>query len=162
VLTLAAVRSATAEAGPVGVVMPHEDPIWPIRRRDDSSARRCEPRHRHRDSVAGFGTPAECGTIEPASSPHSTGRPRAGFLRETPAPRLAWRGCPPNPDICVDRDTRRRGLLMDEPAAFRCSVMLYGFMLDLDGSSGVADAERAWRIANPARNRAVDELPATS
>jgi hypothetical protein len=40
--------------------------------------------------------------------------------------------------------------------------MLYGFMLDLDGSSGVADAERAWRIANPARNRAVDELPATS
>ena len=51
------------------------------------------------------------------------------------------------------------GLLMDEPAAFRCAVMLYGFMLDLDGASGVTDAERTWRFANPARNRTIDELP---
>lgn len=51
------------------------------------------------------------------------------------------------------------GLLMDEPAAFRCAVMLYGFMLDLDGSCAVSDAQRTWRFATPAGNRTVDDLP---
>ncbi len=77
-----------------------------------------QARHRRLGSVAGFGSPAESGTIEPASPHHSTGRPIAGSLRETPAPRLAWRS------ICRRSTAPRRPLagpvvLMTQRAAGR-------------------------------------------
>ena len=52
------------------------------------------------------------------------------------------------------------GLLLDMPDAVRCAVLCYGFMLDLDRSQAVADAQRTWRFANPAQGRTVDELRA--
>ena len=51
------------------------------------------------------------------------------------------------------------GLLMAEPARLRCAVLAYGFMLDVDGSTGVENAQRVWRFANPAAGRSVDDLP---
>src|SRR6185369_8534678 len=51
------------------------------------------------------------------------------------------------------------GLLMAEPGAIACAVLAYGFMLDLDGSMGVAEAQQIWRFANPAAGKSVDDLP---
>jgi hypothetical protein len=51
------------------------------------------------------------------------------------------------------------GLLLAMPDAVRCAVLCYGYMLDLDGSQEVADAQRTLRFANPARGHAVAELP---
>jgi hypothetical protein len=42
----------------------------------------------------------------------------------------------------------------------RCGVLCYGFMLDLDGATGVADAAARYRFANPAAERRVEDLPA--
>ena len=51
------------------------------------------------------------------------------------------------------------GLLMEQPRSFRCAVLCYGFMLDLDGSTDMADAQRLWRFANPSAGKTVDDLP---
>jgi hypothetical protein len=51
------------------------------------------------------------------------------------------------------------GLLLAMPDAVRCAVLCYGYMLDLDGSQVVAEAQRTLRFANPARGHAVAELP---
>lgn len=48
-------------------------------------------------------------------------------------------------------------LLMSE--TLRCAVLCYGYMLDLDGSTGVADAQKQWGFANPAAGKSVDDLP---
>jgi hypothetical protein len=50
--------------------------------------------------------------------------------------------------------------LMD-PAhgAFRCAALCYGLTLDLDGSTAVAEAARAYGFANPAAGRSIDDLP---
>jgi len=50
--------------------------------------------------------------------------------------------------------------LMDHQPSVQCAVLCYGFMLDLDGATDVADAERTWRFTNPARGRTVKDLPA--
>jgi hypothetical protein len=62
---------------------------------------------------------------------------------------------------CSSHVANALGLLLTRPDAIRCAVLLYGFMLDLDGSHAVADAQRTLAFANPARGRRVDELPRT-
>lgn len=51
-------------------------------------------------------------------------------------------------------------LLMSNPAQLRCAALCYGFMLDLDGSTGVAEAQKVWRFANPETGESIDALPA--
>lgn len=41
----------------------------------------------------------------------------------------------------------------------RCAVLLYGYMLDLDGATGVADASRMFKFADPNAGRRIDDLP---
>jgi hypothetical protein len=41
----------------------------------------------------------------------------------------------------------------------KCAVLCYGLMLDLDASTGVADAARQWRFVNPSAGKSVDDLP---
>jgi hypothetical protein len=48
-------------------------------------------------------------------------------------------------------------LLMSETLS--CAVLCYGYMLDLDGSAGVAEAQKQWGFANPAEGKSVDDLP---
>lgn len=42
----------------------------------------------------------------------------------------------------------------------RCAVLLYGYTLDLGGSTAVADAASTFRFANPSAGSGVDDLPA--
>lgn len=42
----------------------------------------------------------------------------------------------------------------------RCAALLYGYTLDLEGSTAVADAAATFRFANPAAGRGLDDLPA--
>ena len=51
-------------------------------------------------------------------------------------------------------------LLMTSSSAFACGAFLYGYMLDLEGSTVVADAARTWNFANPNTGRGVEDLPA--
>jgi hypothetical protein len=62
---------------------------------------------------------------------------------------------------CSSHVPNALGLLLSMPAAIQRAVLCYGFMLDLDGSTGVAHAQRTWRFANPAHGRRVNELPPT-
>jgi acetyl esterase/lipase len=39
-----------------------------------------------------------------------------------------------------------------------CAVLCYGFMLDLDGSTAVADAQKQWGFANPAAGKSMDDI----
>ncbi len=43
-------------------------------------------------------------------------------------------------------------------AGLRCGALLYGFMLDLDGATGVADAARSFRFANPNAGASLNDL----
>jgi len=43
----------------------------------------------------------------------------------------------------------------------KCAVLLYGFMLDLDGATGVAEAAQMFRFTNPNAGKSIDDLPAT-
>ena len=43
----------------------------------------------------------------------------------------------------------------------RCAALLYGYMLDLDGSTGVAEAASMFRFTNPNAGRSFDDLPET-
>jgi hypothetical protein len=53
------------------------------------------------------------------------------------------------------------GLLMDEvPGSIRCAVVSYGLMLDVPGSTIVADGARTFRFVTPAAGRSVADLPA--
>lgn len=51
------------------------------------------------------------------------------------------------------------GLLMNEPG-LAGAALLYGYLLDLDGHTQVADAAAAFRFATPAAGRSVHDLPA--
>jgi hypothetical protein len=48
-------------------------------------------------------------------------------------------------------------LLMQEQLA--CAVLCYGLMLDLDGETAIADAQKQWHFANPAAGKTVDDIP---
>jgi acetyl esterase/lipase len=41
----------------------------------------------------------------------------------------------------------------------KCAALCYGFTLDLDGSTLVADAQKQWRFANPGAGKSVRDLP---
>jgi hypothetical protein len=62
---------------------------------------------------------------------------------------------------CSSHVPNALGLLLAMPDVVRSAVLCYGFMLDLDGSQAVADAQRTWRFVNPAHGRAIGELPHT-
>lgn len=42
----------------------------------------------------------------------------------------------------------------------RCAVLCYGYTLDLEGSTGVAEAAKTWGFVNPCAGRGVGDLPA--
>ena len=46
-----------------------------------------------------------------------------------------------------------------ERGYLKCAALCYGFMLDLDGSTAVADAARQFGFSNPCSNRTFEELP---
>jgi hypothetical protein len=48
---------------------------------------------------------------------------------------------------------------MEPEPPIACAVLCYGFMLDLDGASGVAEAQDTWRFTNPCAGKRVDDLP---
>lgn len=50
-------------------------------------------------------------------------------------------------------------VLMRHGQQLKCAVMCYGFMLDLDGSTGIAEAARQWGFVNAAAGKSVDDLP---
>ena len=50
-------------------------------------------------------------------------------------------------------------LARPERACLKCAALCYGFMLDLDGSTVVADAAREYGFANPASGHTFDDLP---
>ena len=50
--------------------------------------------------------------------------------------------------------------VMQEGRAFlKCAVLLYGYMLDLDGATGVAEAAHMFRYTNPTDGKSIDDLP---
>jgi hypothetical protein len=53
-------------------------------------------------------------------------------------------------------------VLMEEGESLRCAALLYGYMLDLDGSAAVAEGARAFGFVNPAAGRSVADLPRTT
>lgn len=50
-------------------------------------------------------------------------------------------------------------LMRERPDRFKCAVLCYGFMLDLDGSTFVAQAAAEWGFANPCAAKSIDDLP---
>jgi hypothetical protein len=50
-------------------------------------------------------------------------------------------------------------LVQDAHDWLRCAVLCYGYTLDLDGSTGVADAARQWGFVTPCAGKSVDDLP---
>jgi acetyl esterase/lipase len=44
-------------------------------------------------------------------------------------------------------------------SGLRCAALLYGYMLDLDRATGVADAAQMFRFTNPNAGRSMDDLP---
>lgn len=51
-------------------------------------------------------------------------------------------------------------LLMQEAQDYlKCAVLCYGYMLDLDGSTGVAEAAKTFRFVNPCEGKSVEDLP---
>jgi acetyl esterase/lipase len=46
-----------------------------------------------------------------------------------------------------------------QDAELRCAALLYGFALDVDGSTAVADSSRAYGFVNACAGRSVEELP---
>jgi AraC family transcriptional regulator len=51
------------------------------------------------------------------------------------------------------------GLLMQKIPAVKCAALCYGCTLDLDGSTGIAEAAHKWGFANPTAGKSVQELP---
>jgi acetyl esterase/lipase len=50
-------------------------------------------------------------------------------------------------------------VLMKYSMAVKCAVLSYGYVLDLDGSRGTADAAKRWGFVNPCEGKSVDDLP---
>jgi dienelactone hydrolase len=46
----------------------------------------------------------------------------------------------------------------EAPPGVRCAALCYGYMLDADGTTGVADAARQWGFVNPGAGRTVADL----
>ena len=52
-------------------------------------------------------------------------------------------------------------LMQPDRGFLRCATLLYGFMLDLGGATGVAEAAQTFRFTNPNAGKSMDDLPAT-
>ena len=50
-------------------------------------------------------------------------------------------------------------LMQDRADYLRCAVLCYAYMLDLDGSTAIADAARTFGFVNPCAGKSVDDLP---
>jgi len=50
-------------------------------------------------------------------------------------------------------------LMQSGQDSLKCAALSYGLMLDLDGSTVVADAAKQWGFVNPAAGNSVDDLP---
>src|SRR5262249_27210748 len=50
-------------------------------------------------------------------------------------------------------------LLMTASPSIACAALCYGYMLDFDGSSVVADAAATFRFANPCAGKAPEDVP---
>jgi acetyl esterase/lipase len=50
-------------------------------------------------------------------------------------------------------------LMQEDREYLKCAVLCYGIMLDLDGSTHVAEAARTWGFVNPCAGKSVDDLP---
>ena len=46
-----------------------------------------------------------------------------------------------------------------EALGLRCAALLYGYMMDVDGATGVADAARLFRFTDPNSGRTLDDIP---
>jgi hypothetical protein len=51
-------------------------------------------------------------------------------------------------------------LMQEVGDRLKCAVLGYGFMLDLDEATAVAEASAKWGFVNPAAGKSVDDLPA--
>lgn len=49
-------------------------------------------------------------------------------------------------------------LMQKTPRCFRCAALSYGYMLDLGGATGVAEAAKQWHFVNPSAERSLDLL----
>jgi hypothetical protein len=49
--------------------------------------------------------------------------------------------------------------LMGRRGSLKCAALLYGYMLDLDGATGVAEAAQNYRFTNPNAGRTLHDLP---
>jgi acetyl esterase/lipase len=49
-------------------------------------------------------------------------------------------------------------LMQPDSDSLKCAVFCYGAMLDLDGSTGIAESSEAWGFANPSAGRSVEEI----
>jgi len=50
-------------------------------------------------------------------------------------------------------------LMQDGREQVKCAVLQNGYMLDLDGATGVADAAGQWKFVNASAGKSVDDLP---
>ena len=50
-------------------------------------------------------------------------------------------------------------LMRESPEDLKCAVLYYGLMLDLDGSTNVAEAAKQFRFVNPCAGKSVDDFP---
>jgi len=50
-------------------------------------------------------------------------------------------------------------LMREAPGDLKCAALCYPLLLDLDGSTSVAEASRTFRFVNPAAGKSVDDLP---
>ena len=50
-------------------------------------------------------------------------------------------------------------VLMTPEAQVKCAALCYGYMMDFDGSTSVAEAASSFRFANPCTGRAFEDLP---
>jgi dienelactone hydrolase len=50
-------------------------------------------------------------------------------------------------------------LLMDRPDGVKCAVLCYGYMLDHDANTSVADASKRFGFANPGAGKSAENLP---
>lgn len=50
-------------------------------------------------------------------------------------------------------------LMQDAGTCLKCAVLSCGYTLDLDGSTGVAEAAKTWGFANPGAGKTIDDLP---
>jgi hypothetical protein len=50
-------------------------------------------------------------------------------------------------------------LMQDDRNFLKCAALCYGFTLDLDGSTAIADAARIWKFVNPGAGKSAADLP---